>query len=97
MTADSCAAGDSAPMAEPANPTTAGGAPGVLLIHELVEALTAMGNYLTLATRLLDGAADPPETTPRDALGKGLVQFSRAIDAVRQLSDFVSKEADGDN
>jgi hypothetical protein len=55
------------------------------LVHELSEALTAIGNYLTAAKRMLDGEADPPGATVPEVLERSLVQLSRAVEALRQI------------
>ena len=60
------------------------------LVHELVEALTATGNYLAATAQMLDSEADPPNAVLREVLEKGLTQFSRATEAVRQLSKSLS-------
>jgi hypothetical protein len=60
------------------------------LLHELTEALTAAGNYLTAASRMLDTGADPPDMTVRQALEKSMGQFLRAVEALRRLRNSVS-------
>jgi hypothetical protein len=55
------------------------------LIHELSEALTATGNYLTAAARMIETAGDSPEDLLREVLQKGMAEFARAAEAVRQL------------
>ncbi len=69
-------------------PDRGDGPPAVAaLMHELTEALTATGNYLTAATRMLDANVDPPDVTLRDVLEKSLVQFSRSVEILRQLCE----------
>jgi hypothetical protein len=57
----------------------------VALTHELVEALTATGNYLTTATHILRVEPRPPGDTLGEVLEKSLTQFTRAVEAVRHL------------
>lgn len=54
-------------------------------VHELAEALTAIGNYVEAATRL--DAADTPSARTRlcRALQESQMQLSRADDLLRQL------------
>ena len=61
------------------------------LMHELAEALTATGSYLTATTRMLDAAGDPPEERLKETLQKCMAQFARATEAVRQLRDALSE------
>ena len=75
-------------LGEVTNPQSADGKASpeaVALSHELVEALTATGNYLSAATRLLAGELRSPEDKLGDALAKSLTQFARAAEAVRHL------------
>jgi hypothetical protein len=74
--------------AVPTNPVSADGrasSEAVALTHELIEALTATGNYLGAATRLLSLEAPPPGNAIREVFEKSLTQFTRAVDAVRHL------------
>lgn len=82
-----------APASEPAerldavtSPVSVGGkASPEALTHELVEALTAIGNYLTAAIRVLTVEPRPPRDTLGEALEKSLNQFARAVETVRRL------------
>jgi hypothetical protein len=60
-------------------------AEAVALTHELVEALTATGNYLAAATSILNVETRPPGDTLGEVLEKSLTQFTRAVEAVRRL------------
>jgi len=60
-------------------------ADAVALTHELVEALTATGNYLAAAARILKVESRPSGDTLGDVLKKSLTQFARAVEAVRRL------------
>jgi hypothetical protein len=67
-------------------PTTKTGGP----VRELVEALTAIGNYLAVANRILaDGTT--PATEP---LGG---QYERAANAARQLNKLLRAMESGDD
>ena len=75
-------------LAEVPTPVSAGGkasAEAVALTHELIEALTATGNYLTAASRVLTAEPRPPGDTLGEVLEKSLTQFTRAVEAVRHL------------
>jgi hypothetical protein len=79
-------------LAEATNLAGAGeqAAEAVALTHELVEALTATGNYLAAATRILEVERRPPEDTLGEVLEKSLTQFTRAVEAVRRLRATIS-------
>jgi hypothetical protein len=53
--------------------------------HELVEALTATGNYLTAAIHILTVEPRPPGDILGAVLERSLTQFTRAVEAVRHL------------
>ena len=61
-----------------------------LLIHELAEALTAIGNYLTALSLMLNPGAAPDETTAQEVVEKGLSQYSRAVEGLHRLRKSVS-------
>jgi hypothetical protein len=58
------------------------------LVHELIEALTALGNYLAAAQRQLE----PPGEVLGAALRASLGQYERAVECLRRLHDFVLRE-----
>jgi hypothetical protein len=53
--------------------------------RELVEALTAVGNYLAVANRILAGETTPVTERVRDVLDKSMGQYERAANAAREL------------
>lgn len=59
-------------------------------VRELAEALTAIGNYLAVANRILAdgilaGGPTPPVERLGDVLDKSMGQYERAAKAARQL------------
>jgi hypothetical protein len=62
------------------------------LLHEIIEALTALGNYLAVAHRKFEEQTDPQQDLGA-ALKKSLGQQERAREAVRRLSDMFRREA----
>ena len=65
------------------------------LLHELVEAVTALGNYLAVVQRELDDPPEPRSERLVEALAKSRGQHERASRAIRRLSDLLRRE-DGD-
>lgn len=61
----------------------------VALLHEVIEGLTALGNYLVVVQHELDDPRAPRWGRLRDALAKSLDQHERARRAVRRLSDLL--------
>ena len=59
------------------------------LAHELNQPLSAVGNYINGARRLLDSGADPAAI--KDALERASTQTLRAGEIIRRLRDFVQK------
>jgi phosphoglycerate-specific signal transduction histidine kinase len=55
------------------------------LLHEAIEALTALGNYLTVAQHEFENQPGLIEDTLGEALRKSLDQYERAVKAVRRL------------
>lgn len=55
------------------------------LLHELSEALTALGNYLAAARREFEVHPGPMQEVLGEALRGGLSQYERAAEAVRRL------------
>ena len=55
------------------------------LVRELVEALTAMGNYLDAINRMLAGETKPRPELLADILDKTMAQYERAANVARQL------------
>ena len=54
-------------------------------VRELMEALTAVGNYLAVANRILAGETTPATERLGDVLDKSMGQYERAANAARQL------------
>ena len=65
---------------------------GLPLVHELIEALTAAGNYLEAASHMLGAEPRPAQYALREALEKSLAQFGRANKAARRLRDLLRLE-----
>jgi hypothetical protein len=79
-------------------PSTDRAEEGAALVRELIEALTASGNYLTAANRIFGSEARPAQETLGEALEKSLAQFERASEAARRLRNlFLHKNATEDN
>jgi len=57
----------------------------ILLVQELTEALTAVGNYLAAANRMIGGESPPAQHSLAEALEKSVGQCERAGSAVRRL------------
>lgn len=66
---------------------------GVALVGELIEALTAIGNYLTAANHIFGAEPRPTPETLGEALEKSLAQFERANEATRGLRDLFRRES----
>ena len=60
-------------------------APVGALVSELSEALTALGNYLASANKLVVGSTLPGLQRLSEALQKSLCQHERAVEATRGL------------
>jgi hypothetical protein len=60
-------------------------------LHELVEALTAVGNYLEVANYLLGTEPAPGQKTLGEAVEKSLAQMERARAAARQLRELFKR------
>ena len=59
-------------------------APTATLVSELTEALTALGNYLAAANKLVISPLPEPQRLS-EALQKSLCQHGRAVEAIRRL------------
>jgi hypothetical protein len=64
----------------------------VALVSELIEALTAAGNYLTAANYIFGAERWSAHEPLGEALEKSLVQFERANEAVCRLRDFFRRQ-----
>jgi hypothetical protein len=60
-------------------------APAATLVSELTEALTALGNYLASANKLLISSSLPEPQRLGETLQKSLCQHERAVEATRRL------------
>ncbi len=58
------------------------------LVHELIEALTALGNYLLVAQRQLESQQE----MLGEALRASLAQYERAAECLRRLRDLALRE-----
>jgi hypothetical protein len=67
------------------------------LVRELIEALTALGNYLTAAHHEFDKQPGPVGEMLGEAIEKSLGQYERASNCVRRLRQFVLRGGAGDN
>jgi hypothetical protein len=63
-----------------------------LILHELIDALTAAGNYLMAANRVLASNAQPARATLRATIENGLGQFRRADKSARRLREALRHE-----
>ena len=59
------------------------------VVHELAEALTALGNYVAAAAQIADGGKAAGGDM-RKALGSGLSQHERASIALQRLQELVT-------
>jgi len=66
-------------------PSASKAAPAATLVSELTEALTALGNYLASANKLVISSALPGPQRLSEALEKSLGQHERAVEATRRL------------
>jgi hypothetical protein len=66
------------------------------LVRELVEALTAMGNYLDAINRMLAGETKPGPELLADVLDKTMAQYERAANVARQLQKLDVRRSRGD-
>lgn len=66
------------------------------LLHELTEALTALGSYVAAAHRKVADRSEPIREEIDELLGKGLVQYERATTAVHLLAVLYRREQGGD-
>jgi hypothetical protein len=60
-------------------------------LHELLEALTAVGNYLEAANHLLGAELSPNQKTLSEVVEKSLAQTERASATARQLRDLLHR------
>ena len=67
------------------------------LIHELVEALTAVTNYLEAANHVLGLERRPGQETLGETIERGLGQVERANEAARRLRELFRREAADDD
>jgi hypothetical protein len=66
------------------------------LLGELIEALTALGNYLETARQVSTVQSDPAQETLAAALERSAEQFERSVGAARRLQNLVRRESKGD-
>jgi hypothetical protein len=67
------------------DPPASEAAPMAALVSELTEALTALGNYLASANKLVISSPLPGPQRLGEALQKSLCQHERAVEATRRL------------
>ena len=67
------------------DPLVSEAAPTAAFVSELIEALTALGNYLASANKLVISGALPGAQRVSEALQKSLCQHERAVEATRRL------------
>jgi hypothetical protein len=58
----------------------------VVLLWDLVDALTALGNYLEAANLISLSTTEQPTDRLREVLEKSLGQYERAAEAMRRLA-----------
>lgn len=63
----------------------------VALAHALIEALTAIGNYLSVAGRIVAEEPPPAQNVLREAVEKSMTQFSRATELARRLTEAIRR------
>jgi len=63
------------------------------VLHDVTEALTALGNYLAVAHRKFEEQPEPRQEGLGEALEKSLGQQERASEAVRRLNNILRREA----
>jgi hypothetical protein len=68
---------------------TNGSAGQAAILHELIEAMTALGNYLAAAQRQFDNR----QAVLGEALRASLDQYERAAECLRRLRDLVYRES----
>ena len=66
------------------------------LLRELIEALTALGNYLALADNLTAESTDSLPERLGDAIEKSIAQYERAARSARRLRDLYGRRSIGD-
>jgi hypothetical protein len=67
------------------------------LVRELIEVLTAVGNYLAAAQHEFEKEPRPVGGMLEEALEKSLGQYERASNCVRRLHQLVLRDGPGDN
>jgi hypothetical protein len=67
------------------DPPAGEAAPTAALVSELTEALTALGNYLASANKLVISSPSPEPQRLGEAIRKSLCQHERAVEATRGL------------
>jgi hypothetical protein len=65
----------------------------VALFHEMIEALTALGNYLGVIENKVKGQPGLGQEDLREILEKSAGQHSRACKAARRLRDLLARDA----
>jgi hypothetical protein len=70
---------------------------GLALVAELIEALTAAGNYMTAVNHIFGAGPRPAQNALSEALEKSLGQIGRANEAARLLRDFLRHQTATDD
>lgn len=65
-------------------------------VRQLIEALTALGNYLETAKQVSTAESDAARKTLTRALARSTEQFERAVGATRRLRDLIRLTGQGD-
>jgi hypothetical protein len=61
----------------------------IAILHELIEALTSIGNYLAAAHHIFAAEPQRAQTIMGGALKNAQLQLYRANEAARQFRDFI--------
>ena len=72
----------------------AGSSEVAALLHELTEALTALGNYVAAAHRRVTDTPELIREELEETLSKGLVQYERAATAVHLIATLYRRDED---
>jgi len=86
-------AGDHNDNGETGMPPTSPNDDGLALVYEIIEALTAIGNYVATANDIRAREWRRMPTTLREALEKSLEQCERANEAARRLRDLLRRDS----
>ena len=90
-------AADPDPADATGHPPIIGAGAAATLLHQIAEALTALGNYLAVANRIIEERPGLADSHLDEAVKKSLGQYERATEAVRRLRDLARRDSAGDD